>query len=525
MEKLISNVRLLCICIFVLMTSFPVPVTSQAGSCILKGRISTSLEWYGYLLQKTFQRNISRIQYTISYPITECCANLLIYYDDQMRFLNKDMTCREREAILPPSNNQLIPLVVENGTVGCEVWDGTAEGKESMYVCKGERTFRSSAPRRWYIAISRCNATTPLTMNYMFNISGYYGNCEEDPLVNTFVPELQVEKDDSSYKVAVAMGVIAGIATLVAVVFITLFVLNRRQMNQKPKSGSVTSSQATMTQDIFYVNPSLSDREHSDSQYSRSSSENYYEVIPDRRSYESINTQLALHGHPGRTLNLAGLSREHRARIPSYIFEDIPPPPYQPPNLQGQALAHQHAHAHQHQHQGSNSGHPLSQANGHSPYGTGLHQLSMAGRLIPLSGAQQGTLTNRLPVHSSAVAHAAAMTSGNSLTLASHTTIGNHPSSTTAASTASAAATGTSGTSLQNQNGGITTSAGGLNSQNTNTLPRSLNSEHPIPLQNGGPVQNGVLSHGTVGRYPLHNSNHAKLLNHAYRIQQFETTA
>ena len=486
--------------------------TRAQENCILRGRIHTSLEWYGYLLQKTFQQNISKIHYTISYPVSECCANLLIYYDDQMRELNSEFTCKQREALLPASNNQIIPLTSDNGTAGCSIWE--ENGKEPMNVCVGERTFKSSAPRTWYIAISRCGVTRPLILNYMFNISGYYGNCEEDPLANTYIPPKQTE-DKTNLHLAIAMGVIAGIAIVVSIVFITLYIISRRQMKEKPKTnGSVTSSQATMTQDIFYVNPSLSDRDHSDSQYSRSSSENYYEVIPDRRSYESINTQLALHGHhPGRNLNFASLSREHRNRIPSYIFEDIPPPPYQPPGLQGG-----HAHQGSHHPQGPGSGaHLLAvHSSGPASHHSGIQQMPMTSRMLATSAGGLGVpgtiaTTTRMPLQSSA--HAP-MTSGNALQIPEHSSTGSSSS-------------GPSQHLQQTpQNTGITTSAGGLNSHNSNTLPRSqAGSDHPISTQNGGPVQNGVLNHGTVSRYPLHNANHAKLLHQAYRIQQFETTA
>lgn len=498
-----------------------VPTNSSNGNCILKGRIYTGLDWYGYLLQKTFQQNISRIQYTISYPLSECCANMLIYYDDQVRNLTQDMTCQQRERILPQVSNQVIPLNTKNGTVGCTVW--REDGKEPMNVCVGERTLKSSAPRTWYVAISRCGSTSQMTLNYQFNITGFYGNCEEDPLAKTYVPPKEVEQSDRSVYIAIAMGVVAGIAVIVAVVFIILYIISRRQINQKAKpSGSVTSSQATMTQDIFYVNPSLSDREHSDSQYSRSSSENYYEVIPDRRSYDSINTQLALHGHAGRAINLASIPREHRARIPSYLFEDIPPPPYQPPNLQGHG-SHNHAHAHQlsnssgHQSQGSGSSHPL--LGNPSPYSAGLQQhIPLTTRLLPIStgnGSFSGPVTmattTRMPLQSMS---SGIMSTGNSMQGPNHSSAGNFLSTS-----------GTSSGPEENQNGGITTSAGGLNSHSVNTLPRTQTNDDAIPLQNGGPVQNGGINHGTLGRYPLHNTNHAKLLNQAYRIQQFETTA
>lgn len=495
------------------------PAHSAENVCVVKGRLFTHLDWYGYLLQKTFQQNISMIQYQISYPVSECCANLLIYYDDQMRDLSQDMTCKQREAILPGKNNQVIPLTNQNGTVGCKIWNES--GSEPMYVCVGERTFRSSAPRTWYVAVSRCGASGPLTMNYYFNITGYYGHCEEDPLAKTYIPPRPVVKDDSNLHLAIGMGVVAGIATIAAVVLATLLIWTKRKEKEKPKTtGSVTSSQATMTQDIFYVNPSLSDREQSDSQYSRSSSENYYEVIPDRRSYESINTQLALSGHGGRAINLTTIPRDHRARIPSYIFEDIPPPPYQPPQLLAQGQGHhiQPGQGHRpqgsggsdsHQSQGSGSGLPLLSHSGSGPSSTAQH-IPMSSRLLSTTtpsslvhGPIGQIITTRAPLQSSAYQSTSA---GNSLQVPGNSATGggNHMNA---------------GTDPMS-NGGITTSAGGLNSNNTATSPKTLSNGNSIPLQNGGPVQNG-----TIGRYPLHNTNHAKLLHHAYRIQQFETTA
>lgn len=497
---------------------FCFPGRAAENVCVVKGRLYTHLDWYGYLLQKTFQQNISRIQYQISYPVSACCANLLIYYDDQMRNLSPDMTCKQREDILPWKNNQIIPLTNKNGTVGCKIWNES--GSEPMYVCVGERTFRSSAPRTWYVAISRCGSTVPLTMNYYFNITGFYGHCEEDPLAKTYIPPRPVVKDDSNLHLAIGMGVVAGIATVAAVVLATLLIWTKRKEKQKPKaSGSVTSSQATMTQDIFYVNPSLSDREQSDSQYSRSSSENYYEVIPDRRSYESINTQLALSGHGGRTINLTTIPREHRARIPSYIFEDIPPPPYQPPQLLAQGQGHHTQQGNQgqghhpqgsggsHQSQGSGSGHHLLSPSGTGPNVSAQH-IPLSSRLLAntspsslVHGPIGQIITTRAPLQSSAYQSTSA---GNTLQVSNHSASGSQTNAGTDPI----------------PNGGITTTAGGLHSHNTNTSPKTLSNGNAMPLQNGGPVQNG-----TIGRYPLHNTNHAKLLHHAYRIQQFETTA
>ncbi|XP_067654210.1 uncharacterized protein [Haliotis asinina] len=305
--------------------------------CTVKGRVYTELKWYGYLVQKPFHQDWAKIQYQISYPVSECCTNLLIYYDDQIRELKEGMTCKERENILPANNNQVIPLYKNNKTVGCNVWNKTGE---SYYVCLGERIFRSSGPRTWYFALSRCGSKTPLNLNYVFNISGFYGECEDDPLAKTYIPPVNAPTDRYMF-VAIGLGVVAGVALILAAIFFALWLLGTRNRTAN-KGSSVTSSQATMTQDdVFYVNPSLSDQGQTD--YSQSSSENYYEVIPERRSYESINTHLAVphghghaHGHPHPHAHGARHATYVKdMRHPSFpaqlLFEDYPPPPYQPP--------------------------------------------------------------------------------------------------------------------------------------------------------------------------------------------------
>lgn len=363
--------------------------TAAAPQCVLKGRVYTERLWYGYLIDKAFHRDYAQIQYTISYPVKECCTNLLIYYDDQIKQLTQDMTCEEREKVLPNNNNQIIPLHTLQRTVGCRIWNET---DEPYYVCVGERIFRSSGPRTWYFALSRCQARTPLTINYAFNVSGYYGECEEDPLVRTYIPPSP--KEENNVYVSLALGIVAGVAVIAAIVFFALwFIAQRRAANSK--GSSVTSSQATMTQDdIFYVNPSLSDREQQEYGTSQASSENYYEVIPERRSYESINPHLLaaaggsgvsggnhhplVHGHPHlnhhlhpahahghgthpRQMHLHGgahatqvkesaFHRPHPATMGYPVFDDYPPPPYQPPRLLGGPKHHTLHHPTPHHH-------------------------------------------------------------------------------------------------------------------------------------------------------------------------------
>ncbi|KAK3780372.1 hypothetical protein RRG08_061993 [Elysia crispata] len=149
--------------------------------CTLKGRVNTDKDWYGYLLQKVLKQDYAKIEYQITYPVKECCASLLIYYDNQVKEFRPNMSCEERLAVLPADNNQVIPLTTkDHPTSGCSVLE---ENGEEVYVCREERVFRSSIPRTWYFAVSRCGTERSegfLNLNYEFNITGFSGECGED---------------------------------------------------------------------------------------------------------------------------------------------------------------------------------------------------------------------------------------------------------------------------------------------------------------------------------------------------------
>lgn len=523
--------------------------TSTNSPCVVKGQFTTHLQWYGYLLQKTLDKE-AKIEYQISYPERECCVNMLIYYDDQIKELKESMSCQERNAILPDSNNQIISLSTQNQTKGCERYP-TASG-EPLIVCTGERTLRSSGPRTWYIAVSRCNSDSskPLDMSYYFNVSNFFGVCELDPLSNTYIP-VRVESG-TDVSVIVALGVICGITTITAIVFAVLFFFGRHRRKDKKKAGSVTSSQATMTQDIFYVNPSLSDREQSDSQYSHSQSsgsENYYEVIPDRRSYESINTQLALQGQSLRGIHLSH-GREHRPNIPPYILEDYPPPPYQPPPLQNGL--HQRQSSANAVLQAQNQNGSTAQAGaGSTPLLNG-HMIAN-GRPVHMSPGMHYNSANIMGHNRSEQTLQKQVPIGNqSLRIYSHQQRSEHNQGQIRPQSSQGNQTLPPGNGNQNVRAPQQMSD---NSQQTNTLFSQANGSagNPNfvrqPIANGGPQKQ--LSNAVAGgqniqlqtysqnpnqqqqqnqsipnvRQNIPNGNVAKLLHDAYRIQQFETTA
>lgn len=518
-------------------------VVSTNQPCVVKGQFTTHLQWYGYLLQKTLHKE-AKIEYQITYPERECCVNMMIYYDDQIKELKETMNCQQRNAILPVKNNQVISLSTQNQTKGCERYRPSASA-EPLIVCTGERTLRSSGPRTWYIAISRCNSDSskPLDMSFYFNVSNYFGVCEVDPLSNTFIP-VRVESG-TDVNVIVALGVICGISTIVAIVFGVLFFFGRRKRKGKKKAGSVTSSQATMTQDIFYVNPSLSERDQSDSQYSHSQSsgsENYYEVIPDRRSYESINTQLALHGQSLRGIHLSH-GRDNRPNIPPYILEDYPPPPYQPQPLQN-GVHHRQSSAGAVLQPGQN---PANAAAGSTPLLNG-HMIAN-GRPVHMSPGLHYNSSNVVGHNrSEQTLHKQVPIGNQSLRLYSQQRVEQNQGQIRP----------------QSSQGNQTLPAGNVNqnvraqhqmsdnSQQTNPSFSQANGSASNPnfvrqqIPNGGPkISNGVPNGQNIqlqtygqnqnqqtqsiptsnGRQNIPNGNVAKLLHDAYRIQQFETTA
>ena len=149
-------------------------VYAATDVCITNGTLSTTDLWHGYLFEHTLHENHSILSYQISYPASQCCAKILLYHDDQIANITQNMNCEQREAILSPSNNQIIYL--EHHYLGCEI---TVTGID-QYMCIGERYFQSSKPRTWYAAVSRCDSNNDtLTMEYFFNMTNVVGSCDE----------------------------------------------------------------------------------------------------------------------------------------------------------------------------------------------------------------------------------------------------------------------------------------------------------------------------------------------------------
>ncbi|KAK3596449.1 hypothetical protein CHS0354_015921 [Potamilus streckersoni] len=132
----------------------------------ITGTLKTSNDWE-FLTRFCFLSEKGAMQFTFEYPTHYGPQNVLLYFDGPGQWQSvyrSSKTCKEKEAVLNPQNNQIIYLTEIYGLSGCaiKVVDGV-----SHYSCTGGRTFRSSRERWWFVAVSKC--VTPVN-----NTAGMY---------------------------------------------------------------------------------------------------------------------------------------------------------------------------------------------------------------------------------------------------------------------------------------------------------------------------------------------------------------
>ncbi|XP_064470487.1 transmembrane protein 145-like [Ornithodoros turicata] len=116
--------------------------------------------------------------YDFEYPLEYQVQNLLLYYDEKHQWpavYKKPKTCQQKESVLNPNNGQIVNLTDWHYSSEC-LKHRIGEGK-MFYKCVAQRRFRSVRERWWYIAISNCNSTKGLMLNYtlrMYNSNDDY---------------------------------------------------------------------------------------------------------------------------------------------------------------------------------------------------------------------------------------------------------------------------------------------------------------------------------------------------------------
>ncbi|XP_077485177.1 transmembrane protein 145-like [Amblyomma americanum] len=109
-------------------------------------------------------------------PTTTTCYYYYFYYyydDDDVKPRIKRLravavkaeikTCAQKEAVLNPAHGQIVNLTDRYDPAECDI-------VERAYRCTAKRHFRSARERWWFIAISNCNATKGLYLEYTLKL-------------------------------------------------------------------------------------------------------------------------------------------------------------------------------------------------------------------------------------------------------------------------------------------------------------------------------------------------------------------
>ncbi|XP_059482312.1 transmembrane protein 145 [Neocloeon triangulifer] len=133
----------------------------------IEGELET-LENWAFVARFCFLSEEGIFQYTITYERKYAVQNLLLYYDTDTQWpavYKTNKTCREKEAVMAAGQNQVISLSPRTPFLsGCSEEDDTI-------TCVNERRFRSARERWWFLAISNCNTTKGLRLQYKFQMT------------------------------------------------------------------------------------------------------------------------------------------------------------------------------------------------------------------------------------------------------------------------------------------------------------------------------------------------------------------
>ncbi|KAL3886685.1 hypothetical protein ACJMK2_026664 [Sinanodonta woodiana] len=127
------------------------------------GTLKSSNDWE-FLTRFCFLSEKGAMQFSFEYPTHYGPQNVLLYFDGPGQWQSvyrSSKSCKEKEAVLNPQNNQIISLSDEYGLSGCAI---KAIDGVNHYSCTGGRTFRSSRERWWFVAVSKC--VTPVNKTY-----------------------------------------------------------------------------------------------------------------------------------------------------------------------------------------------------------------------------------------------------------------------------------------------------------------------------------------------------------------------
>ena len=130
--------------------------TGSKDSCVFEGHIQTDQAGQEWLANVTFRTaDGNDINFEFSFPENRCCPNIISHRDVDLGNINDQMSCEEREDILP--SNQIMPLNTSNELSGCELRMLNSGQATNNIYCSTSRYFKSAENTTWYFAASECS--------------------------------------------------------------------------------------------------------------------------------------------------------------------------------------------------------------------------------------------------------------------------------------------------------------------------------------------------------------------------------
>ncbi|XP_075549074.1 transmembrane protein 145-like [Dermacentor variabilis] len=140
-------------------------LATTSHSKIVRGVLKTSENW-AFLTRFCFLSLQGHFIYEFQYPVEYGPQNLLLYYDEKDQWpavYKKPKSCSQKEAVLNAANGQIVNLTDYFEWSKCDI-------VESVYRCRDKRRFKSARERWWFIAISNCNASKGLYLEYTLEL-------------------------------------------------------------------------------------------------------------------------------------------------------------------------------------------------------------------------------------------------------------------------------------------------------------------------------------------------------------------
>ncbi|XP_077564970.1 transmembrane protein 145-like isoform X2 [Haemaphysalis longicornis] len=139
--------------------------TTSSECKIVQGTLRTTENW-AFLTRFCFLSQQGHFIYELNYPVEYGPQNLLLYYDEKHQWpavYKKPKSCEQKESVLNSAHGQIVNLTDRYEWSQCEITEGA-------YNCSAQRRFKSARERWWFIAVSNCNTTKGLYLNYILKL-------------------------------------------------------------------------------------------------------------------------------------------------------------------------------------------------------------------------------------------------------------------------------------------------------------------------------------------------------------------